>query len=256
MLVARGRAEDRAEAATLIGAAPETAERLGMRGVAGQARALRARLDGPPVARCRGAHRSRRGQRLRARGRILGGALSRLGLPVRDRAGLAYLALLLERPHEDVPALTLTGGPRVAAKAAAQAGAKRDLGDGSPLRSGRGARRPHPGRYRERLQDLADEIEAAEQDHDTGRAERLRAESERLRDALAAALGLGGRARRAGSPAERARVRVRARAARGYRALRPPRRPGRASGAERPDRDLLLLRAAEPTAWSVGLDGT
>ena len=124
---------------------------------------------------------------------------------LRDRAGMRHLAVLLERPHQEVPALTLAAGPEAPAAQAIEPGALRggwpqDLGE---VLDGRAR-----AEYRERLRDLAEEIEAAEQAHDVGRIDRLRDESERLREALSGALGLGGRARRSGSAAERARVRV------------------------------------------------
>ena len=52
------------------------------------------------------------------------------------------------------------------------------------------------------------ENQEAESFADSGRAERLRAEREALTNQLAAAVGLGGRGRRAGSAIERARVNV------------------------------------------------
>ena len=62
--------------------------------------------------------------------------------------------------------------------------------------------------YRERLADLQAERDEAEAFHDSERAERARAEYDAVAAELAAALGLGGRDRRAGSPAERARLNV------------------------------------------------
>jgi hypothetical protein len=62
--------------------------------------------------------------------------------------------------------------------------------------------------YRQRLADLADELAEAEAHADLGHLERLRAEQSMLADELASALGLGGRARFAGDPAERARKAV------------------------------------------------
>jgi TolB-like protein len=59
-----------------------------------------------------------------------------------------------------------------------------------------------------RIRDLQAEIDEAEAMHDTGRAERARAEMDRLVAALARALGLGGRGRRLGDAAEKARTAV------------------------------------------------
>jgi hypothetical protein len=62
--------------------------------------------------------------------------------------------------------------------------------------------------YQQRLADLEGELAEAEENADLGRVERLRAERSMLAGELAAALGLGGRARFAGDPAERARKAV------------------------------------------------
>jgi non-specific serine/threonine protein kinase len=62
--------------------------------------------------------------------------------------------------------------------------------------------------YRERLRELSAELEEAEAFNDPGRAERARSEIDALERELAAAFGLGGRARQAISPAERARQSV------------------------------------------------
>jgi hypothetical protein len=62
--------------------------------------------------------------------------------------------------------------------------------------------------YRGRLTELTRELEEAEAHNDSGRLERLRAESEALTAELSRSVALGGRARRAGAAAERARVNV------------------------------------------------
>jgi len=62
--------------------------------------------------------------------------------------------------------------------------------------------------YRQRLADLAEQRTEAEDNGDTGRIERVRAEIEALTEQLAAAVGLGGRDREAGAVAERARSAV------------------------------------------------
>ena len=62
--------------------------------------------------------------------------------------------------------------------------------------------------YRRRMADLEDELAEAERWDDTGRATRIKEEIEALRGQLAAAVGLGGRDRKAASASERARVNV------------------------------------------------
>jgi tetratricopeptide (TPR) repeat protein len=62
--------------------------------------------------------------------------------------------------------------------------------------------------YRRRLAELREELDEAEQFSDIARAERARLEMDALAGELASALGLGGRARRAGNPVEQARKAV------------------------------------------------
>jgi AAA ATPase domain len=115
---------------------------------------------------------------------------------VPDSKGLRDLAVLLAHPGQPMPALELVeaaGGPPAAA-AGASLGPVLD----------QTARRA----YRQRLDDLAGELAEAEAHADLGRLERLRAERSMLASELASALGLGGRTRFAGDPAERARKAV------------------------------------------------
>ena len=62
--------------------------------------------------------------------------------------------------------------------------------------------------YRQRLEDLEDEVEDARTVQDLGRVEQLSAERDFVAAELSAALGLGGRPRRAGDPNERLRKAV------------------------------------------------
>ncbi len=117
---------------------------------------------------------------------------------VPDSKGLRDLAVLLARPGQALPAFDLVeaaGGPPASAVAA-----QADLG---PVLD-ETARRA----YRDRLAELAEELAEAEDHSDLGRLERLRAERSMLAGELAGALGLGGRPRIAGDPAERARKAV------------------------------------------------
>ena len=77
------------------------------------------------------------------------------------------------------------------------------LGDAGPILDA-GAK----AAYRRRLEDLRPELSEAEALNDVGRASRLRSEIDFLSQQLAAAVGLGGRDRRAAGAAERARVNV------------------------------------------------
>jgi predicted ATPase len=111
-----------------------------------------------------------------------------------DRKGLGQLRELVRRPGAELSALEL---------AAAGDGVARDLGDAGPLLDDQAKRA-----YRHRLRDLDEELADAEACHDPERAEQTRGEREAVLAELARATGLGGRERRAGSPAERARVNV------------------------------------------------
>jgi hypothetical protein len=62
--------------------------------------------------------------------------------------------------------------------------------------------------YRARAEELREELDQTQRDHDPERAARARVELEAIADELSAAVGLGGRARRLGDPAERARKTV------------------------------------------------
>jgi tetratricopeptide (TPR) repeat protein len=121
---------------------------------------------------------------------------------LRDAKALHDLARLLTRPHAEVHVLQLAAPPAaVAARPAdGELGTPGDLGevlDGAARRA-----------YRTRLADLEAELDEAERFGDGERAALARAERDALAHELAAAIGLGGRARRRGDPAERARSAV------------------------------------------------
>jgi hypothetical protein len=110
---------------------------------------------------------------------------------VADAKGVRDLAALLSHPRTPIHVLDLVGtrSPRT--------------GDAGPLldQQARTA-------YKARLRELTEELAEADEFADVGRAERLRTEQQFIAHELAAALGLGGRARRAGDPVERARKAV------------------------------------------------
>jgi len=115
---------------------------------------------------------------------------------VPDSKGIRDLAVLLAHPGQSVSALELVeaaGGPPVAAAS----GSLGPVIDATARRA-----------YKQRLADLEDDLAEAEENADLGQVERLRAERSMLADELAGALGLGGRVRFAGDPAERARKAV------------------------------------------------
>lgn len=112
---------------------------------------------------------------------------------VRDTRGMQLLARLVERPDEEIHVLTLAsdGG---AALGESDAGDQLD----DAARSA----------YKARLDALTEQLSDAEERQDLGRLASLGRERELLAAELSRAVGLGGRARKAGSHAERARVNV------------------------------------------------
>jgi hypothetical protein len=116
---------------------------------------------------------------------------------VQDSRGLRYLALLLERPEQEIHVLDLVA---------------QGTGDGEAPVRGAAAAEVVDGRaraeYRARMEALRAELDEAERRNDAGRAERAREELEAIERTLLQAYGLGGRSRRLGDPAERARKAV------------------------------------------------
>jgi hypothetical protein len=117
------------------------------------------------------------------------------GPPVRlkDSKGQQMLARLVAAPEREIHARELAGG----------SGDRVEGGDAGELLDERARKE-----YATRLKELRAELEEAERFGDLGRCARLREEIEFLTAELSRAVGLGGRARRAGSANERARVAV------------------------------------------------
>ena len=128
-------------------------------------------------------------------------------LRVRDAKGMRHLALLLANPGIEFHAVDVAAAAEGGALPSAQAA------DGLEVRAGTGDAGPAldsqaKAEYRSRLEDLRAEIEEAESFNDPERAARAREEMDFIAHELSAAVGLGGRDRRAASAAERARVNV------------------------------------------------
>jgi predicted ATPase len=111
-----------------------------------------------------------------------------------DLKGLWHLRELLARPHQSVAALALVGAASDVPLATADTG---PVLDREALR-----------KYRQRLAELDDALDAAVLRGDRKRQAEWTAEREALLAELKRATGLGGRPRRSGSPAEKARVNV------------------------------------------------
>ena len=114
---------------------------------------------------------------------------------VPDSKGMRDVALLLRSPGREVAAIDLVGRP-----SGQSSGEEGDIGPQLDRRA--------RDEYRRRLVDLEEELTQAEAGRDAGRTSKLVAERDFLAAELAAAVGLGGRARVAGDPAERARKAV------------------------------------------------
>ena len=125
---------------------------------------------------------------------------------VRERGGMRFIALLLARPGEDIPAIemfaALSAGARISP---AQDGLRTasDLGDAGEEFDARAL-----SEYRRRLAEVESEIEAAEASHDSGAVARARAEKEMLLQEISSGTRLDGGLRRVASHRERARVNV------------------------------------------------
>ena len=120
---------------------------------------------------------------------------------VKDAKGLHDLATLLRRPGREVAALDLA-----TERSAASRTVDGDLG--SPGHAGELLDDDARASYKARLDELDEEIAAADDLGDPVRGERAREERDAIVGQLTAAYGLGGRARRVGDPSERARTTV------------------------------------------------
>jgi|GEM_PF-363782 len=132
---------------------------------------------------------------------------------LKDRKGLQYLATLLERPDVEVHAIDLVGGAvdaaargRTAGGVGAAEGGELAVGDGGD--AGAMLDPAAKAAYRERLEEVREDLEEAERFNNVERASQLREELDFIGAELARAVGLGGRDRKASSAAERARVNV------------------------------------------------
>jgi hypothetical protein len=117
---------------------------------------------------------------------------------LKDSRGLRLLARLVERPDQDVHCLELA-----ADAPDGDASETADRGDAGELLDENAKRQ-----YQRRVEDLRETLAEAESFGDRTRAEKARAELEFIAQELSRGLGLGGKARKAGSSAERARVAV------------------------------------------------
>lgn len=123
---------------------------------------------------------------------------------VRDSRGMQYLARLLEEPGREFHVLDLVNLERPTETTQAdRGGAFARCGDAGELLDDRAK-----ASYRRRLAEIDEDLAEAEAVGDAARFAQAEAERDILVRELSRAVGLGGRARRAGSAAERARSAV------------------------------------------------
>jgi pimeloyl-ACP methyl ester carboxylesterase len=129
---------------------------------------------------------------------------------LRDAKGLQHIAYLLANPGREFMAceLAAAGISHVTSngngRASIDAGRTvSDLGDAGAMLDAKAREE-----YRVRIGELREEMAEAARHNDSIRATRLRSELESLREQIVAAVGLGGRSRKAASHRERARLMV------------------------------------------------
>jgi tetratricopeptide (TPR) repeat protein len=217
MLLTRGGAGDHERASTLLAGALDTARALDMpllvehaeaaagRGASsGKAAAQRvlSRRGGAAIspASTSSAATAAAGEVFRREGEIWSLVYADRSVQLRHTKGLSCIAHLLTQPGDEVHVVDLVALDADGSNGEEPAITGGDLGALLDPRA--------RAEYKERLQDLRNELEEAVRAGDLGRAAQARDETERLSDALAAAYGLGGRARTAGDPTERMRKAV------------------------------------------------
>ena len=140
-----------------------------------------------------------------------------LVIRLRNTKGLRYIAYLLQHPNRQFPVLDVVAPVEGTTKQPEADAYARMTGDqlaeyGLAISHGRDAEplldAQARSEYRTRVQELQEEIDEAERNNDSERAANLKEELDLILEQLRAASGLGGRGRRASSPAERARVNV------------------------------------------------
>lgn len=193
LLIERDRPGDREAAEPLLGLAGRAAERIGLAPVLSSLDELRTRSVAPRVDDHRQAVATP--AMFRRDGSVWNLAYGGRLVQMPHSRGLADLAHLLARPQEAVSVLELTGGEAAIQPASRVRGA---------VALDERARR----QIKEHLRELDETIDEAERNHDGVRVAMAKEERQRLAEAVARDLGLGGRSRRVDDPVERARKTV------------------------------------------------
>jgi hypothetical protein len=197
MLDRRDQGDDRSRAIELLDRAARLAVALGVDRIGAQVEGLRAELGAPAsvASDSAGLGSDAATASLRREGEMWTFEFAGRSVSIRDSKGIRYIAALLGRPSTEIHALELAGAdPRAVF---------RDTRDAGPLLDAEAK-----SAYRNRLEELREDLEEATAFNDPERAAAAREEIDFLERELAAAVGLGGRDRRAASSSERARVSV------------------------------------------------
>jgi tetratricopeptide (TPR) repeat protein len=216
LLSARDRPADREQAIELLEAALGAAMRLGMTAFAKRAGQALTHAGGDghpawaPLPAAPAAEGATAWSVCRREGEYWSIAFAGEAFRLRDVKGLHYLAHLLRHPGREYHVLDLAAaGQQAPAGGPPMSFARQDdlyqarLSDIGPVLD-----EPAKTAYRARLRELEDDLAEATSWADPARAATARQEIEFLTGELAAAVGLGGRDRKTGSPAERARVNI------------------------------------------------
>jgi hypothetical protein len=217
-LLARGTPEDRARARELLARSRGTCQELGMTALAARVSALLeageggltdAAPDGPESGPPSGSPRpATHASVFRREGEYWSIAFEGQIFRLKDAKGLRYLGRLLQDPGREFHVLDLVAleealPPETPGAPAGESDRTSRLGDAGPILD------PEAKvAYRRRFEELEAELAEAEAWRDPQRAERAREEKAFLVQALAGAVGLGGRDRLAASAGERARINV------------------------------------------------
>lgn len=189
----------------------------------------------PPEAPALPGSRSAPINELRRSGEVWHVAYAGTEVMLRHSKGLADLAVLLARPGTEVHVGELEGVPRYLTRS----------------NGGESLDRRAIAAYRERLTEVAEELDDAEASHDLARAEQARIEYDAIVEQLSTSVGLGGRSRAAGpEPVERLRKAVSARvrdAIRRIEAAHPG--LGRHLGNAVHTGVFCAYRPEQPTVW-------
>lgn len=224
LLLDRGRPGDLEQARSLLDLAAGAAEDIGLVSIRPLLDGLGHRLDAAAGAATEGPAPPRWRSTFRRTGPVWQIEFAGRSVQLPHARGLTDIAFLLSRPDREVSVLDLVQPDGTAAAAVR----------GAPAYDERARRE-----IRDRLRELDEEIDAAEDLHDAGRAEVAREQRQVLAETVARDLGLGGRSRLIGDPTERARKTVSTRIRRSIATV----------GRTHPELGRHLERSIDTGAW-------